>query len=410
MGFMVNLCAAIPGDFDRDGCVYLSDLAVLASAWLTDAGGDLTGDDATDMDDFAVFAAHWLSGCPHGGVGTPPVAVNVSAMGYTHEPVAVTLSATDDGYPNPPARLMYVITSYPANAQLQDPTPGAGLFYSRHLPWTLSSRNNVVWFWSEQAGVHTFNYRANDGGTAPVGGLSNAATAQVTLTAWPNDCLSFDGRGYVTFADHDYYDAKSGWAVHLWLRTRSPMGGIISKRGDSGAGWQIDLVGGKPVFRLWDSDGTQQAAITGYRIDDGQWRSIAAAVWEDEGQLYAALLIQDDSTELPVPISGTFTNSEPVILGRTARGGYRGEIDKLRFFATINLSSPYGGFFDSDGRNGTEESPFNWFPRSVVRFMFSEGSGTTVTDNKASALTGTLSSLDHVRWQPWNVPFVEVLN
>jgi hypothetical protein len=115
-----------------------------------------------------------------------------------------------------------------------------------------------------------------------------------------------------------------------------------------------------------------------------------------------------DTEYTPVyEITGTFANAEPVILGRTARGGFRGEIDKLRFFSVFTGNRRFS-FFDID-RNSTEESAIGIGIVSVVRFMFSEGSGTTVTDGKASALTGTLSSLDHVRWQPWNVPFVEVL-
>lgn len=54
----------------------------------------------------------------------PPEATDGSVQATSEAPISVTLSATDDGLPNPPGALSYVITSLPAHGTLQDPAAG----------------------------------------------------------------------------------------------------------------------------------------------------------------------------------------------------------------------------------------------------------------------------------------------
>ncbi len=413
--WLSSFAIAVPGDFDADGCVGTADLQTFAASWLTNAGGDLDSDADTDLADFAIFAGYWLDGCV--GFGAPPTASNGTSSPVTHIWQTITLTATDDGNPNPPAKLKYVITSLPTVGVIYDPKSGSGKI--DHVPYTLSSWGNAVSYWTATAGADTLQFKADDGGVSPMGGQSSAATVTITATANPKDCLSFDGQGYVTFADNNYYDAKSGWAVHFFINTCSPNGGLISKRGSSGAGWQMDLVGGRPVFKLWNTD-NQPTVLTatyltkeyyGYqRLDDGKWYELSACVYTINSQLVATLQVGCGEVTESVVVTGDFTNSEPVILAKTAAGGYRGKIDKLRFFSAY-FNNEYAFIIDDsiNPRTG-DSSEVTMFAgvASVVLFPLGEGTGTTITDIRASHLTGTLSGLDHVSWLPYFDPFQDV--
>ena len=109
----------------------------------------------------------------------PPVAQNGSASTVTNVPVVVTLAATDDGLPDPPHALTYIIKSLPANGSLSD--PGAGPITA--LPYRLVGGGNRVTYTpnSGYAGPDSFTFAANDGGTPPTGGDSNVATVSITV-------------------------------------------------------------------------------------------------------------------------------------------------------------------------------------------------------------------------------------
>jgi len=114
----------------------------------------------------------------------PPSAQNVSAGTAVSTMVQVTLSGTDDGLPNPPGVLSYVITALPGHGSLSDPNGGA----IGSVPYTLLSNGKKVDYLPETGyrPSDTFKFVANDGGTAPEGGDSNEATATVSIggSAW----------------------------------------------------------------------------------------------------------------------------------------------------------------------------------------------------------------------------------
>ncbi len=114
----------------------------------------------------------------------PPTAQNVSASTAVSTMVQVTLSGTDDGLPDPPAALSYVITVLPGNGSLSDPNGGA----IAGVPYTLVNNGKKVNY-LPNAGYRpsdTFKFKVNDGGTPPEGGDSNEATATVSIggSAW----------------------------------------------------------------------------------------------------------------------------------------------------------------------------------------------------------------------------------
>jgi hypothetical protein len=94
-------------------------------------------------------------------------------------PVTITLDVIDDGLPNPPAILSYIITSLPENGSLSD--PGAGLIDT--VEYTLVNNGNYVIYTpdSDYLGVDSFSFKADDGGVPPEGGQSNEADVFISI-------------------------------------------------------------------------------------------------------------------------------------------------------------------------------------------------------------------------------------
>jgi hypothetical protein len=110
----------------------------------------------------------------------PPTAEDGLAYTPMNTPVMIGLLATDDGLPDPPAALTYVIGSLPEHGVLSD--PGAGVI--EDVPYELVAGGNAVlyrpgpWY----MGVEYFQFYANDGGEPPEGGNSNIAAVVVHVT------------------------------------------------------------------------------------------------------------------------------------------------------------------------------------------------------------------------------------
>jgi len=110
---------------------------------------------------------------------TPPAAQADAMEIAVNSPTPVTLRANDDGLPNPPGRLTYVITRLPVHGALSD--PGSGLIAS--IPYTLVNGGKVVRYspTTEYVGTDSLAFRANDGGMPPQGGDSNEATVSLAV-------------------------------------------------------------------------------------------------------------------------------------------------------------------------------------------------------------------------------------
>jgi hypothetical protein len=153
---------------------------------------------------------------------TPPTAQsqNVSAFSGTAE--TITLSASDEGYPNPPGQLSYIIASLPSHGTLTD--PAASQITS--VPYTLAGNGNTVNYWpcTYFAGQDSFDFKANDGGDPPEGGDSEPATVtidvdnvvyttfepQTNATApWPLGTYYHDSRTQVIYLASEIGGAKT---------------------------------------------------------------------------------------------------------------------------------------------------------------------------------------------------------
>ena len=163
-----------------DGQIKINYLAVAATDGLAglSAGGGVSPD-------FYMSDLSALGSCQN----YPPVAQNGTANTPQSTAVNVTLAATDDGMPNPPGYMTYVVTSLPLHGQLADPQGSA----ITAAPYALLNGAKIVHYTPhlQYVGTDTFQFKANDGGTPPDGGDSNVATVTVTMTGVPQLAYSF---------------------------------------------------------------------------------------------------------------------------------------------------------------------------------------------------------------------------
>lgn len=167
----------------------------------------------------------------------PPVTANSEVSVEKGVSQSITLEATDDGQPNPPGTLEYIITSLPAYGTLSDPC-GDDI---NSVPYTLLSDGNNVIYTSESdyTGSDAFEFIANDGGTSPTGGDSNTATVSITVQS------SLPQAIYETSFDTGLPD---GWTI------------VHGGSGSSTDTWRSDNPGGRSsanwtgVFMIVDSD------------------------------------------------------------------------------------------------------------------------------------------------------------
>lgn len=156
-------------------------------------------------------------------IPSPPIAEDVNVSTLLDTPVTITLRAIDDGLPNPPGVLSYIITSLPTNGSLID--PGAGGIIA--VPCTLTSNGNQVIYTpaTDYTGPDNFTFKANDGGTPPDGGDSNIATVSITVNPGRFTIFSEDfesGLGSFTI-DNSFGDGSGLW--HLTAICNSVLSG-----------------------------------------------------------------------------------------------------------------------------------------------------------------------------------------
>ena len=160
----------------------------------------------------------------------PPVAEDQEVATPANTPVTITLVAEDNGLPDPPGALTYIIDSLPAAGTLSD--PGAGAISSVPYP-LVDGGNDVVYapdWW--YVGADSFTFKANDGGEPPTGGDSNVATVAIEiLPPAPEAAYAFN------------LDADLGWTTQGQWAFGQPTGGG-SHYGDPTSGHTGDNVYG----------------------------------------------------------------------------------------------------------------------------------------------------------------------
>ncbi len=138
----------------------------------------------------------------------PPVAEDVNVSTPINTLLTIELIGDDEGLPDPPAALDYIVSSLPANGSLSDPNAAA----ITTVPYTLTGGGNEVIYTpdSNYVGTDTFLYKLNDGGTEPNGGDSNLATVTINII----DAIYTANM-----------DTNPGWTLNADWQWGTPIGG-----------------------------------------------------------------------------------------------------------------------------------------------------------------------------------------
>ncbi|MCP4593324.1 MAG: S8 family serine peptidase [bacterium] len=196
-------------------------LRVLASSINSDA---IPGVGDTTDQDFALV-------CYNCSVGpTPPLAEDQLVSTPANAPATITLTGTDDGQPDPPAALTYIVTSLPT-FELADAADDH-VILPGELPYTLVGDQVVYQPCGTYIGSDNFEFKVNDGGTPPEGGDSNIATVSINITAG-------GAKRIYSYS----LDDNPGWGTQgLWEHGIPLEGGTHA--GDPGEGYTGDNVYG----------------------------------------------------------------------------------------------------------------------------------------------------------------------
>jgi len=133
----------------------------------------------------------------------PPVASDSSISVDQGQSSPVILQAADDGQPAPPGALSFIITSLPQHGSLSDPNAGSITV----VPYTIVNNGRTVTYSSGAcyAGPDSFQFKANDGGSAPFGGDSNTATVGITIESAPMPVVAYE--------THFNSGLPAGWSI-----------------------------------------------------------------------------------------------------------------------------------------------------------------------------------------------------
>jgi hypothetical protein len=203
----------------------------------------------------------------------PPHASDSIVQTPVNTPVVVTLTATDDGLPDPPGALTYIVVTLPAHGRLYDLQGGQ----ITAVPYALLYDMNQVEYRPTYGyhGSDGFQFKVNDGGTPPEGGDSNIATVSIVVGG-PRVLYSFP------------LDQDPGWSVQGQWAFGRPTGGGSSNRdptsGHTGLnvyGYNLngDYTNNMPVYYLTttplDLTGVTQTELRFWR-----WLGVESATYD----------------------------------------------------------------------------------------------------------------------------------
>jgi|GEM_PF-1313264 len=290
----------------------------------------------------------------------PPIAEAQAVVTPVNTSIAIDLVASDDGLPNPPGAMTYIIASLPADGYLSD--PGAGDINS--APYTLADNGAQVVYHPDvwYIGDDSFTFKADDGGTPPNGGESNEALIDVVITP--------PGPELVYFYD---LDDNPGWAPEgQWAHGQPASGGSHYGDPDSGYtganvyGYNLagDYASNMPVYnltttaidclnlvnvelRFWKWLGVERWDYAGVQVSNNgaDWITL----WDND-----ATTVSDNAwSQMTFDISGT-ADRESVVYIRWIMGPsdssitYPGwNVDDIEIHAIVAPLCP--GDLDSDG-------------------------------------------------------------
>jgi hypothetical protein len=222
------------------------------SSWMNLVGINLYGDPAVS------FSASCVP-------SSPPDANSTTISTSMNQPVTIALQATDDGVPDPPGALSYIITSLPSNGTLTD-TEGTEI---ETAEYELPGNNNQVIYTPLRGyiGPDEFDFIANDGGWPPTGGDSNEATVYINVVEYftelfdsANNDLDNKTFTFVPNGSAAYYRLCLEDAAQFPTEPDNPS--ILSLGDDDSL--QLTLTGGKEVGLYGFAFGSFRIGSNGY--------------------------------------------------------------------------------------------------------------------------------------------------
>jgi hypothetical protein len=227
--------------------------------------------------------------------GLTPVASNLNVSAEMLVPTTITLQGFDNGLPDPPAALTYIITSMPRHGTLADPSAGA----ITSVPYSLVSYGKDVTYTSTSqyfTGPDTFQFKVNDGSTSPADGNSAVASVRVTvLTPLPHVVYEtgFDtgqpagwliangGTGIPSDGNTWRFDNPGYWTSAYWTGTfaivDSDYAGVGVKMDEQLITQTIDCTNLTGVKLRFKQDFKHYGAEIGdvdVRVNGGTWRNV----------------------------------------------------------------------------------------------------------------------------------------
>ncbi|MHC4090984.1 MAG: Ig-like domain-containing protein, partial [Planctomycetota bacterium] len=210
----------------------------------------------------------------------PPRALSGEAGTAVDMPVTIALTASDDGLPDPPAELTFIVTSLPGSGELTD--PGSGLILG--VPHTLAGNGNQAMYQPDAgyAGTDNFQFKANDGGTPPDGGDSNDATMTVTIGGPAWDPLAYDVQASAQISTPKNVPLlasdPNGDPLTYYIQSL-PSAGTLSDPGAGAIGTvPYELVGGGDVVTYQPPAGQNLQTLFDFSVRDATAASNVASV------------------------------------------------------------------------------------------------------------------------------------
>ena len=184
----------------------------------------------------------------------PPGASGANLSTAVGVPLDITLNATDDGLPDPPAILTYILTALPAAGNTLVDLGNGHVILPAELPYTLVNHGNRVRYTPAPAysGADTFQFKANDGGMPPEGGDSNTATVSISVQWGPPEITT-------TWLPDGYLSVPYG-PVQMQVSQGTPP-----------RTWSLVTTGGFVEADLGNSQFANVGTARNWRDDDRSW-------------------------------------------------------------------------------------------------------------------------------------------
>lgn len=212
------------------------------------------------------------------------------------QPLSIILEAEDDGYPK--NTLDYIITSLPLHGTLR--VPGGEILGPGDLPFTLAAGANQLEYlpFACYADLDEFTFLVDDGGQAPLGGVSNSATVTLGVSSIYHTYFETGLPAQWTIED-GYMDNKT-WTwqdagAYAMMIVDSDLAGEGVRMNESLMTSSIDCSGLEKVILVYDHDfyyNDDEIGDVEIRVEGGPWQRVARYQGADDWALVSIDITQ----------------------------------------------------------------------------------------------------------------------